>query len=111
MKEDDPLDSLLREWKAPEPTEELDRRVTSAYRFAMRPSVWQRCWRMRVSIPLPVLVPAALAMLALFFWLGFSSTIRIDPPVPAAAQPVPPVSFADFQAVQQLEPHIVKEGQ
>ncbi len=36
MREPDSLDALLREWKSPEPPGELDRRVTSAYRSAVR---------------------------------------------------------------------------
>jgi hypothetical protein len=69
MKESDPLDALLRKWEAPEPAEELDRRVTSAYRSSMRRPWWQGFWKLRVSVPAPVLVAAALAMFALFFWL------------------------------------------
>lgn len=72
MKEPDSLDALLRESKAPEPTAELDRRVMSAYRSAVSPPrvsprVWRRFWTMRVSIPAPVLMAAALAIVALFF--------------------------------------------
>ena len=111
MKEDDPLDSLLREWNAPEPGEELDQRMISAYRSAVRPPARQGFWKMRVSIPLAALVPAALGILALFFWLGLSSNMPGHAPAPTPTQPVPAVSFADFQPVQQLEPHIIKEGQ
>ena len=111
MNEHDLLDALLREWKSREPAEELDRRIASAYRSAMRPSVWRRFWKTRVSIPAPVLVPAALAILALFLWLRPHSTVPVQGPVPAAVQPATRVTLADFQPVQQLEPHVVKEGQ
>ena len=65
MREPDSLDALLREWKSPEPTAELDQRVTSAYRSAVRPPrssapVWRQFWTMRVSVPAPALVVAAL---------------------------------------------------
>jgi hypothetical protein len=74
MREPDSLDNLLREWKSPEPTAELDQRVTSAYRSAVRPPrfsprVWRQFWTMRVSVPAPALVAAAVAILTLFFWL------------------------------------------
>jgi len=66
---------------------------------------------MRVSIPAPVLVPAALAILALFLWLRPHSSLPVQGPSPAALQPGTRVTLADFQPVQQLEPHVVKEGQ
>jgi hypothetical protein len=110
MNEHDPLDALLREWKSPEPAEGMDQRITSAWRSATRPSLWRRFWKMRVSIPAPVFVPAALAILALFLWLRPYSSKPVPAPQPAAVQPSAPVTLADFQPVQQLEPHIVKEG-
>ena len=48
MREPDSLDALLREWKSPEPPGELDRRVTSAYRSAVRPP--QPVWPTRSEI-------------------------------------------------------------
>ena len=74
MREPDSLDALLREWKSPEPTAELDQRVISAYRSAVRPPrfparVWRQFWTLQVSVPAPALVAAALAIFTLFFWL------------------------------------------
>jgi hypothetical protein len=70
MNEPEPLDTLLREWKAPEPAAGLDQRVAAAYRSAVRrPAPWKQFWKMRISIPAPVLVAAALVLFALFFWL------------------------------------------
>jgi len=71
MKEPDSLDALLREeWKSPEPTAELDIRVTSVYRAAVRrPVRWKRFWTMRVSLPAPALLIAAVAIVALVVWL------------------------------------------
>jgi hypothetical protein len=113
MSEHDPLDDLLREWNSPEPTDELDRRITSAYRTAVRPPVWRRFWRTRISIPAPALVSAALVALALFLWLRPHSGVPVanpSAPGPAAVQPETRVTLADFQPVQQLEPHVMKEG-
>jgi len=74
MKESDSLDALLREWKVAEPNEELDERVRAAYRSAKRSEpawcrFWRRFWTMRVSIPVPALLAAALVVLALVLWL------------------------------------------
>lgn len=84
MREPDSLDALLREWKSPEPPGELDRRVTSAYRSAVRPPRfsprgWRQFWTMRVSVPAPALLAAALAIVALFFWLRPSAAPAASP--------------------------------
>jgi hypothetical protein len=84
MRDPDSLDALLREWKSPEPTAELDQRVTSAYRSAVRPQrfsprAWRQFWTMRVSVPAPALVAAALAILSLFLWLRPSATPAASP--------------------------------
>ena len=84
MIEPDSLDALLREWKSPEPTAELDQRVTSAYRSAVGPPrfslrVWRQFWTMRVSLPAPAIVVAALAVFALFFWSRPSAAPAVSP--------------------------------
>ncbi len=84
MREPDSLDALLREWKSPEPTAELDQRVASAYRSAVRPPRfsprgWRQFWTMRVSVPAPALLAAALAIVALFFWLRPSAAPAASP--------------------------------
>ena len=69
MREPDSLEALLREeWKSPEPSAALDQRVISAYRTAVRPSAWRLFWRLRISVPVPVLLAAGVAALGLFFW-------------------------------------------
>ena len=83
MREPDSLDALLQEWKSPEPSAELDQRVTSAYRSAVRPQrlslrVWRQFWTMRVSVPAPAFV-AALAIFTLFLWSRPSATPASSP--------------------------------
>ncbi|HEY4365003.1 MAG TPA: hypothetical protein VGN17_28830 [Bryobacteraceae bacterium] len=69
MKEHDELDALLREWKPPAPAEELDRRVAARYRAAVRRPLWREFWKLRISVPAPVLLAAVAAIVALVFWL------------------------------------------
>lgn len=83
MKEHDPLNSVLREWEAPEPSGALDARVRAAYRALHRPSLWRRVWSARVSIPVPVLgALLLLMMMTAAWWLPFR-------PRPPALQPEP----------------------
>jgi len=80
MIDPDSLDAILREeWKAPEPTAAFEQRMTSAYRSAVRPSVWWRFWKFRVSVPAPVLVAAMLTIFALFFWLRPAAAPAVSP--------------------------------
>ena len=74
MREPDSLDALLRDWKSPEPAADLDQRMISSYRAAVRPPrfaprVWRQFWTKRVSVPAPALLAAALVIFALFLWL------------------------------------------
>ena len=84
MREPDSLDALLQEWKSPEPAAELDQRVVGAYRSAVRPPrcslrIWRQFWTMRVSVPAPAFVAAALAIFTLFLWLRPSATPAASP--------------------------------
>ena len=46
MNQPDPLDPLLQEWEAPEPSRALDARVRSAFQSRPRPFSWRsRLWR------------------------------------------------------------------
>jgi hypothetical protein len=108
MTEHDPLHALLREWKAPEPTPELDARIAAAYREAVgqaavgrevvpRPPILRRFWRTRVSIPAPVLAAGALAVLAVFLWFRVASAPA--PALPATSDLVTHLDATGFQAL------------
>jgi hypothetical protein len=103
MTEHDPLHALLREWKAPEPTPELDTRIAAAYRDAVgrevvaRPPILRRFWRARVSLPAPVLVMGVLALLAVFLWFRVAA-----PPPPVIPAPPDLVTHGDATGFQPL---------
>src|SRR5690348_1176845 len=85
MDENERLSALLREWKQPEPSPELDDRVVEAYRAAtwgQSPTGWRRVLGAHVSIPVPVLAVAALLIIALLLWIRPASP-------PAATAPAP----------------------
>jgi hypothetical protein len=77
MSEFDPLRTVLREWKAPEPSAVLDERVRAGFRVLRAPSPWARFWTARVSVPVPML--AAAMLLAAMVWLV---EFRPTPPAP-----------------------------
>jgi hypothetical protein len=100
------LDALLREeWMSPEPSAELDGRVASAYRAAVRPkTAWRGFWTMRVSVPAPALLVAAVAIVALLVWLR--------PEAAPSASPEPPgvvtrLNASGFQPLPNGEARIV----
>jgi len=109
MREPDSLDALLREWKSPEPTAELDQRVTSAYLSAVRPSrfsprVLRLFWTMRVSVPAPALVAAVFAILTLFFWLRPSAAPAASP---ATSGVVTQLNASGFQPLPNGEARVI----
>jgi hypothetical protein len=109
MKEPEALDDLLREWRLPEPDAELDQRVTTAYRSAVRSRrssspVWQRWWTMRVSVPAPALMAAALAILGLFIWLRPSAA---PPPAPSTPHVVTQLNASGFQPLPDGEAKVI----
>jgi hypothetical protein len=74
MTEQDPLGDVLREWKSVEPTPQFDQRVLRAYRQSyyqapVTETAWQRFWKTRISIPLPVLLASSMLVFALVLWL------------------------------------------
>ena len=66
MREQDPLQSLLRDWDAPEPPPAMDARIRAAYRAVYPPSPWRLFWHARVSLPAPALAALLLIVIALF---------------------------------------------
>jgi hypothetical protein len=77
MSGNDPLRTVLREWKAPEPSAALDERVRAGFRPARAPSIWTQFLRARVSVPVPVLA-AAMLLIAVVYLVEF----RPAPPAP-----------------------------
>jgi hypothetical protein len=109
MNENDRLNSLLREWEAPEPAPALDARVRASYRQAVRPSMWQRLWSARVSIPAPVFA-AALLLIAAGIWLQ----TRSGPPAPAVPAPqgyVTRLDSAGFQPLPDGAVRVIRSGE
>jgi len=108
MSEPDPLDNLLREWKAPEPAAELDQAVVAAYRSAVRtapPPVpfWQRFWSMRISVPVPAVLAVAVAILGVLVWLRPAA----PPASPNSADAVTQLSATGFQPLPNGETHVI----
>ena len=113
MKEQDPLNSLLREWKAPEPSPELDARVRASYRAAHQPSLWRRIWSVRVTIPVPVL--AALLVVVALAWFQFRASLPAAKPVMMAPWPddgyLTRIETAGFQALPDGAIRIIRSGE
>jgi hypothetical protein len=112
MNEPDPLDTLLHEWKAPEPAPEMDRRIAEAYRRTFRNTQrkapgWRGFWNARVSVPVPALL-AAMAVIALVVW--YRSSVSTSTPASAgkdATGVVTRVSAVGFQPLPNGEARII----
>jgi hypothetical protein len=110
MTEPDPFDSLLREWKAPEPSPQLDTRVADAYRASFpdtkrSPTLW-RFWKARVSIPVPVLLAATIVIVLLAWYRSSSSSSPSTGPLEAAGV-VTRVSATGFEPLLNGEARII----
>jgi hypothetical protein len=104
MNEPDPLDTLLREWKAPAPAPEMDHRITEAYRGTFRnkrhdASGWRGFWSARISVPVPVLL-AAMVAIAVFVW--YRSSVSSSAPSSAARDATGVVTRVDATGFQPL---------
>ena len=109
MKEHDPLNSVLREWEAPEPSSALDAQVRAAYRAVHRPSLWRRAWSVRVTIPVPVLA-ALLLMVAAGLWLQY----RSRPPAavaPSGGGYLTRLETAGFQPLPDGATRVIRSGE
>ena len=114
MKENDPLNSVLREWEAPEPPSAVDARVRAAYRATHRPSLWRRIWSAQVTIPVPALAAAFLLLLAPVLWLQLRS--RPPAPQPAAVTPagagdMTRVETAGFRPLPDGATRVIRSGE
>ena len=93
MMDHEPLQEILRDWKAPEPPATMDEWMRVAYRAAhpapRRRSLWQSFWNLRISIPVPALAVALVLLLALM--------VEFRP------APVPVASRADGGYVTRLD--------
>jgi hypothetical protein len=105
MREPDPLSALLREWKSPEPSPELDRRIAAAYRDAVpRPPIWRRFFQARVSVPVPVFAVGVLLVLAVFVWFRESSAPQA---LPATSDLVTRLNATGFQPLPNGEARVI----
>jgi hypothetical protein len=110
MNENDPLDPILREWEAPEPSPALDARIRAAYRDGRHPSPWQRFWWMRVSIPVPVLA-AALLLIAAGLWLfRWQPAARPMPPARSGGSYLTRLETAGFQPLPDGATRVIRSG-
>jgi len=113
MKEQDPLNTLLREWEAPEAPAALDARVRSAYRSEVQPSLWRQLWSFRVSIPVPVLAAALLLVMA-GVWLTRSGAPARPGFSPGKAAPpgyVTRLESAGFQPLPEGATRVIRAGE
>jgi hypothetical protein len=98
---DPALNRLLQEWRAPEASGDLDRRIMEDYRKATRNrSIWRRFFFTSVRVPLPV----AVAALALLF-IAAAVAIRRQPDLTT----VPPATIGPggFQASHSEPPLVI----
>jgi hypothetical protein len=111
MKEPDSLDSLLREWKAPEPSTELDQSIMAAYRTAVRKprhAFWQRFWTKRISVPAPALVAVAVLIFAILIWLRPSA---VGPASPGKSDVLTRLDVSGFQPLPNGEARVIPAGE
>jgi len=111
MNEKDPLRALLHEWEVPEPSAALAARIRAGYRASRRPTLWERLWSFRVSIPVPVLAAAVLLIVA-GFWLVRRS-VPAQNPIPAAPAGggyMTRLEAAGFQPLPDGEIRVIRSG-
>lgn len=97
MREPEPFSALLQEWKSPEPSPELDRRIVAAYRNALPcPPILRRFLQARVSIPVPAFAVGVLVAVLMFLWFRGSSPPQ---PLPATSNLVTHLDATGFQAL------------
>lgn len=112
MNEEDPLQSVLREWPAPAPSHAMDERVLAAWQAAHRPSLWRRAWTGRVSMPVPVLA-LALLLIAVLVWFQFRPQHSSQPAsvAPRGEGYTTQIETAGFQPLPNGETRVIRSGQ
>ena len=95
---DNELNKLLSQWKAPAPPESLQRKF---FPNPQRLPWWRWIWSGSIRVPVPAGLAAAV-ILVLSVLFGISNR--------AVAPPVKAVTLADFQPVKQLQPRIIRSA-
>jgi len=111
--EDDELDRALRQWQAPPPPAQLERRALDRYRSEFpRPRRWRSLLAIHVRVPLPAAVAVVVAVLGLS-----AALVRLEmravangPSEPAAAQEAPRQPWGGLQPVSELRPRVIRSG-
>ena len=98
--EDRELKNLLGEWKTPDITSSLDKRLLTSYRrqFLHRP-LWRRWLTGSISLPAPVAVTAALLLCATSYLAARKATSY--PTGPAPTPPAVKIVEVPFPVVQE----------
>lgn len=91
---DDELNRILREWKAPAPPSLREK-------IAPQQPWWRWLLTGSVRVPVPVGIAALAALAAALYW----SSVK-----PAEIPPNSPQTLADFEPVKKLEPKIVRSS-
>jgi len=95
------LNGVLQEWRAPQVSGDLDRRILEDYRAATRArSLWRRFFFTSVRVPLPV----AVAALVLLF-VSAATVLRRQPDVTTA--PPAATGAGELQAARNEPPLVI----
>jgi hypothetical protein len=81
--EDAELQTLLRQWRQPRSSPELDRRVLTAYRNQVSETArWRRLLFRSIPVPLPIAAALLLVLIFLALRSTLSPVVRLDVPTP-----------------------------
>jgi hypothetical protein len=111
MTEPDSLDKLLREWKSPEPAEQMDESVLHAWRSAVQPTVQvpraRNFWTMRINIPAPALLAGVIAVAVLLLWLRRPDASVVHEAAPQTRGIVTQLDARGFEPLPNGEARII----
>jgi hypothetical protein len=94
---DDELRGVLRQWKSPDPSPDLERKILASAKASNVHRFFQ--WLATGSIRVPV--PLGIAAMVLLFFLAFQATRAPKPPVGR---------LSEFQAVKEFKPRIIRSS-